>query len=57
LENDPLAGLKATAMGFRQIGQSIARLGPPTATMQEGGYLSDGPGANLAVLAELEAAR
>jgi acetoin utilization deacetylase AcuC-like enzyme len=57
-EYDPLAGLKVTTDGFRRIGQSIARMGLPTAFVQEGGYLSDVLGANLtAVLAGFEAAR
>jgi acetoin utilization deacetylase AcuC-like enzyme len=57
-EHDPLAGLKVTTGGFRRIGQSIARMGLPTAFVQEGGYLSDILGANLtAVLAGFEAVR
>ncbi len=56
-EHDPLAGLKITTDGFRRIGAFIARLGLPTAFIQEGGYLSDILGTNLtAVLAGFEAA-
>jgi acetoin utilization deacetylase AcuC-like enzyme len=57
-EHDPLAGLAATTDGFRRIGQAIAWLKLPTVLVQEGGYLSDSLGANLAaVLAGFEAAR
>jgi acetoin utilization deacetylase AcuC-like enzyme len=57
-EHDPLAGLAVTTAGFRQIGGAIARLRLPTAIVQEGGYLSDSLGANLAaVLAGFEAGR
>lgn len=57
-EDDPLAGLKITTDGFRQIGAAIARLGLPTALIQEGGYLSDILGLNLeAVLSGFENAR
>lgn len=47
-EHDPLAGLAVTTAGFRRIGGAIARLGLPTVFVQEGGYLSDALGANLA---------
>ena len=57
-EHDPLAGLAVTTDGFRRIGEAIARMGLPTVLVQEGGYLSDILGANLAaVLAGFEAAR
>jgi acetoin utilization deacetylase AcuC-like enzyme len=57
-EHDPLAGLAVTTDGFRQIGATIARIGLPTVFVQEGGYLSDILGANLAaVLGGFEAAR
>jgi acetoin utilization deacetylase AcuC-like enzyme len=47
-----------TTDGFRRIGSAIARLGLPTALVQEGGYLSDILGQNLtAVLGGFEAAR
>lgn len=57
-ERDPLAGLAVTTDGFDRIGAAIARLGLPTVLVQEGGYLSDILGANLAaVLGGFEAAR
>jgi acetoin utilization deacetylase AcuC-like enzyme len=57
-EDDPLAGLKVTTEGFRRIGAEMARLGLPTVLVQEGGYLCDALGRNLAaVLAGFEAAR
>lgn len=57
-EEDPLQGLKITTNGFRQIGASLARIGLPTVLVQEGGYLSDILGTNLAaVLAGYEGAR
>ncbi len=57
-EHDPLAGLAVTTGGFRRIGAAIARLGLPTVFVQEGGYLSDSLGANLAaVLGGFEGAR
>jgi acetoin utilization deacetylase AcuC-like enzyme len=57
-EDDPLAGLKVTTEGFRRIGAEIARLGLPTVLVQEGGYLCDALGRNLAaVLAGCESAR
>ena len=57
-EHDPLAGLAITTDGFRRIGMAIARLGLPTVFVQEGGYLSDILGDNLAaVLGGFEAAR
>ena len=57
-EHDPLAGLAVTTDGFRRIGAAIARLGLPTAFVQEGGYLSEILGTNLtAALAGFEAVR
>lgn len=47
-EHDPLGALKVTTAGFGAIGQRIAGLGLPTVLIQEGGYLSDALGANLA---------
>jgi acetoin utilization deacetylase AcuC-like enzyme len=47
-EHDPLRGLAVTTHGFEQIGHSIAALGLPTVYVQEGGYLSDILGENLA---------
>ena len=45
---DPLAGLAITTGGFGMIAAEISRLGLPTLLVQEGGYLCDGLGANLA---------
>jgi acetoin utilization deacetylase AcuC-like enzyme len=57
-EHDPLAGLAVTTDGFRRIGAAIAQMGLPTVFVQEGGYLSDSLGVNLAaVLGGFEAAR
>lgn len=57
-EHDPLKGLAVTTDGFGRIGAAIARMGLPTVFVQEGGYLSDILGSNLAaVLAGFEAAR
>ena len=47
-EGDPLQGLAITTPGFAGIAAAIAGLGLPTVLVQEGGYLSDGLGANLA---------
>jgi len=47
-EADPLRGLSVTTNGFARIGQAIAALGLPTLYVQEGGYLSDILGDNLA---------
>jgi acetoin utilization deacetylase AcuC-like enzyme len=47
-ENDPLGVLKVTTAGFGEAGRRIARLGAPTVLVQEGGYLCDELGANLA---------
>ncbi len=47
-EADPLAGLAITTEGFGRIGGAIGRRGLPTVLVQEGGYLSDALGRNLA---------
>ncbi len=47
-EGDPLKGLAVTTDGFAEIGAAIAGLGLPTVLVQEGGYLQDALGANLA---------
>ena len=47
-EHDPLKGLAITTDGFGRIGAAIARMGLPTLFVQEGGYLSDVLGDNLA---------
>lgn len=46
--DDPFGGAKVTAAGFRNAGELIAALGLPTLIVQEGGYLSDNLGPNLA---------
>src|SRR3546814_18438622 len=57
-EADPLAGLKITTAGFRRIGEAIARIGLHSVLVQEGGYLSDLLGVNLAsLLTGFEASR
>lgn len=57
-EHDPLAALKVTTPGFRRVGAAVARLGLPTVLVQEGGYLSDVLGDNLAAFLEgFESAR
>lgn len=47
-EKDPLRGLAITTRGFGRIGQAIGDIGLPTLLVQEGGYLSDELGDNLA---------
>lgn len=47
-EKDPYKGLAITTPGFAEILKEIARLGLPTVLVQEGGYLSDELGLNLA---------
>jgi acetoin utilization deacetylase AcuC-like enzyme len=47
-EDDPLRGLGVTTAGFARIGAAIAGLGLPTLLVQEGGYLNDALGSNLA---------
>ncbi len=46
-KDDPLAGLALSTDGFERIGTAIARLGLPSALVQEGGYLTAALGANL----------
>ncbi|MCP1337684.1 histone deacetylase family protein [Futiania mangrovi] len=45
---DPFQGLAITTEGFGRIGAAIAALGLPSVLIQEGGYLSDELGDNLA---------
>ena len=48
-ENDPFAGLGVSTEGFGKIGEAIAaRIPGPTVIIQEGGYLCDELGQNLA---------
>ncbi len=47
-EGDPFGGLKVTTGGFARIAEAVAALGLPTLLVQEGGYLCDDLGANLA---------
>src|SRR5690606_5226850 len=47
-EGDPFGGLSVTTRGFGEIGRRLARLGLPTAIVQEGGYVCAGLGDNLA---------
>ncbi|XAH21216.1 histone deacetylase family protein [Xylophilus sp. GW821-FHT01B05] len=47
-EHDPYRALAVTTEGFARITAEIARLGLPTVLVQEGGYLSDDLGPNLA---------
>ena len=47
-EGDPLAGFAITTAGFARIAKAIADLGLPTVLVQEGGYLCDELGPNLA---------
>jgi acetoin utilization deacetylase AcuC-like enzyme len=57
-EHDPLAFLRITTDGFRRIGEALGAMGMPTVIVQEGGYLSEYLGVNLAAaLAGFEAAR
>jgi len=51
-EADPLAFLHITTQGFGQIAAAIARLDVPTVLVQEGGYISDVLGENLATFLE-----
>ncbi|ANF56236.1 histone deacetylase family protein [Halotalea alkalilenta] len=51
-EHDPYQGVAVSTAGFADIGAAIARLGLPTALIQEGGYLSDALGDNLARVLE-----
>jgi acetoin utilization deacetylase AcuC-like enzyme len=57
-KDDPLAFLSITTNGFRRIGAAIGEAGFPTLLVQEGGYISDSLGDNLAAfLAGFEAVR
>lgn len=47
-ENDPLGVLKITTEGFRRAGAAISAFPGPVAIIQEGGYLCEELGANLA---------
>lgn len=47
-EDDPFQGLAITTEGFGRIAGKIAALGLPTVMVQEGGYLCDQLGENLA---------
>ena len=47
-EHDPYQGVAVTTEGFERITRRIAQLGLPTVLVQEGGYLSDALGDNLA---------
>jgi len=47
-EGDPFGELSVTTAGFRRIGEAISRLGLPSVIVQEGGYLCDALGDNLA---------
>lgn len=52
-EGDPFGGLSVTTRGFKAIGQRIAgQLRLPTLLVQEGGYLCDALGDNLAAFLE-----
>ena len=57
-EKDPLAFLAVTTAGFEAIGRRLGGTDWPTLLVQEGGYISDILGDNLAaVLKGFEAAR
>jgi acetoin utilization deacetylase AcuC-like enzyme len=47
-EADPFKGLAVTTDGFARIGAALAGAALPTVLVQEGGYLSEALGANLA---------
>jgi acetoin utilization deacetylase AcuC-like enzyme len=47
-ESDPFQGMRISTPGFERIGKRLGSLGLPTVLTQEGGYLSDSLGANLA---------
>jgi acetoin utilization deacetylase AcuC-like enzyme len=56
-EGDPFGGLSVSTAGFGKIGRRLAGLGLPSVIVQEGGYLCDSLGDNLAAfLAGFEAA-
>ncbi|QPC43224.1 histone deacetylase family protein [Kaustia mangrovi] len=56
-EGDPFGGLSVTTPGFSRIADRIAGLGLPTVIVQEGGYLCDDLGANLAAFLDGFASR
>jgi acetoin utilization deacetylase AcuC-like enzyme len=56
-EGDPLAGGSVTTPGFGRLAGVIAGLDVPTVIVQEGGYLCDGLGGNLASFLDGFAAR
>jgi acetoin utilization deacetylase AcuC-like enzyme len=47
-ESDPFGGLRISTDGFGRIAEAVAGLGLPTLLVQEGGYLSEHLGRNLA---------
>lgn len=47
-EGDPFGGLSVTTSGFARIAEATAALGLPSVVVQEGGYLCDALGDNLA---------
>ncbi len=47
-EGDPFGGLSVTTPGFAKIAEMLAELALPTVIVQEGGYLCDALGDNLA---------
>jgi acetoin utilization deacetylase AcuC-like enzyme len=49
-ESDPFQGFAVTTDGFRRIGEHIGAANLPTLIIQEGGYLSDALGPNLAAV-------
>jgi len=51
-ERDPFQGLAVTTAGFGRITRAIAGAGRPVLYVQEGGYLSDDLGPNLAAALE-----
>ena len=56
-EGDPFGGLAVSTPGFGEIARRLAKLGLPTAIVQEGGYLCEALGDNLtAFLKGFEAA-
>lgn len=49
-EGDPFAGMAVTTGGFARIGAAVAGAGLPVVIVQEGGYLSQALGDNLAAV-------
>ncbi len=47
-ESDPFGGLRISTDGFGRIAEAVAGLGLPTLLVQEGGYLTEHLGPNLA---------